>query len=180
MQKKFKCVDDTFDKLAAKHRTELENAKIKAIHEEFPYAQNGICAMIAAPGSGKTYQYLKLVAQQEQIFYDPFFEMVAISSTSNQFDKTVQTFRQAIRKSKLEAVKDEDLLKWLDEYIAKVLLYNTLMRYVNNGLKNPDDEMKRIINENGLRTPKKTIEFLSKKFAEFGWRTYPHRCFIDT
>jgi hypothetical protein len=134
--------------------------------------------MIAAPGTGKTYNYLKMIAQQEVLFEDPFFELVVISSTSDKFDKTVLTFKQAIRRSKLEAVKDEDLLKWLDEYIKKVLLYNTLMQFVNNGLKNPDEEMTRIINENGLRTPKKTIEFISKKFSELGWRTYPHRCLL--
>jgi uncharacterized protein YbcC (UPF0753/DUF2309 family) len=178
MQKKFRTVDDTFDKLAAKHKSELENAKIKAIHPDFPFAQNGICAMIGSMNAGKSYNYLKMVAQQEVLFDEPFFELVVICSTSDKFDKTVQTFRQAIRKSKLEAVQDSDLMRWLEEYIAKVLLYNTLMKFVNNGLKNPDEEMTRIINENSLRTPKKTIEFISKKFAELGWRTYPHRCLL--
>jgi hypothetical protein len=119
-----------------------------------------------------------MIAQQEVLYEEPFFELVAISSTSDKFDKTVLTFKQAIRKSKLEAVRDEDLLKWLQEYIDKVLLYNTLMKFVNNGLKNPDEEMTRIINENSLRTAKKTIEFISKKFAELGWKTYPHRCLL--
>jgi hypothetical protein len=178
LPKKFQQVDSTFEKLAAKHKSELENAKIKAIHPDFPFAQNGITAMIAAPGTGKTYNYLKMIAQQEVLYEEPFFELVAISSTSDKFDKTVLTFKQAIRKSKLEAVRDEDLLKWLQEYIDKVLLYNTLMKFVNNGLKNPDEEMTRIINENSLRTAKKTIEFISKKFAELGWKTYPHRCLL--
>jgi hypothetical protein len=178
MLKKFKKIDETFDKLAAKHRTELEHAKIKPIHADFPFAQNGICALIGSMNAGKSYNYRKMVAQQEQLFEDPFFELVVICSTSDKFDKTVQTFRQAIRKSKLEAVKDSDLMTWLEDYIAKVLLYNTLMKYVNNGLKNPDEEMMKLINENGLRTPKKVIEFISKKFTELGWRTYPHRCLL--
>jgi hypothetical protein len=178
MQKKFKGVDDTFDKLAAKHRTELEHAKIKAIHEEFPFAQNGICAMIGGMGLGKSYNYLKMIAKQEVIFNEPFFELVVICSTSDKFDKTVQTFRQAIRKSKLEAVKDSDLMTWFEGYKEKVMLYNTLMKFVNNGLRNPDEEMSRIINENGLRNYKKLLEFISKKFTEIGWRTYPHRCLL--
>jgi hypothetical protein len=52
------------------------------------------------------------------------------------------------------------------------------MKFVNNNLKDPDEEMSRIIQENSLRTPKKMIEFISKTFAELGWRTYPHRCLL--
>jgi hypothetical protein len=178
MQKKFKCVDDTFDKLAAKHRTELENAKIKAIHEEFPYAQNGICSFIAGMGKGKTFNYFKMIAKQEVLNEEPFFELVVLCSTCEKFDKTAMTFKQAIRKSKVIAVKDDELLKWFEEYKAKILLYNTLMKFVNNGLKNPDEEMTRIINENGLRNPKKLLEFISKKFTELGFKTYPHRCLL--
>jgi hypothetical protein len=134
--------------------------------------------MIGGMGLGKSFNYLKMIAQQEVLFEEPFFELVVICSTSDKFDKTGQTFRQAIRKSKLEAVQDSELMKWFEEYKNKVMLYNTLMKFVNNGLKNPDEEMTRIINENGLRNPKQLLEFISKKFTELGWRTYPHRCLL--
>ena len=99
-------------------------------------------------GFRKSYNCLKLIAKQEVLFKDPFYETVALCSTSGEFDKTTQTFKQAISKSKLIAIKDTELLTWLEEYMAKVLLYNNLTKFVNDGLKNPNEEMQKIINEN--------------------------------
>jgi hypothetical protein len=176
MQKRFKRVDDTFDKLASKHREELENAKIKPIHDEFLYAQNGICIMIAAPGTGKTYNYLKISNQQEELFAEPFFETIVICSTSGEFDKTVQVFRSAIKKSNLIAIGDDNLLNWLEEYKQKILAYNAIMKFVNNGLKNPCDRVKEIVR--GRNHPSKVVEIIGNKLKEIGWRTYPHRLLL--
>ena len=76
MKEKFKKVNDTFNKLAEKHKEDLENAMIKPIHPEFPFAQNGICAFIATMGSGKTYRCLKLIAQQEVLGEQPFLKQL--------------------------------------------------------------------------------------------------------
>ena len=47
------------------------------------------------------------------------------------------------------------------------------MRFVNNGLKNPDEEMQKIITDNNLYQTKKLIEFISKKLKEIGWKEDP-------
>ena len=94
----FNNVDKLFDKLGNKNKEELENAKIKPISNSYPFGQNGICAIIGVMNSGKTYNYLKLAAQQEGIFDEPFFETVVVCSTSGEFDKTMKTFRAAITK----------------------------------------------------------------------------------
>ena len=85
-------------------------------------------------GSGKSYNCLTLIAKQEVLFNEPFYETVALCSTSGEFDKTVKVFKEAIKKSKLIAIKDTDLLTWLEEYMGKVMLYNTLTKFVNDGL----------------------------------------------
>jgi hypothetical protein len=172
-------VNDTFNKLAKKNEFELKNALIEPIHQKFPFAKNGICAFIATVGSGKTYNYLKMVAIQENLFDEPYFETVAICSTSGEFDKTVQTFRAAIKKSKLISIKDEELLTWLDGYKPKILLYNTLRKFIKNDFKDPDEQMKTIIKENRLHTdPNRLLKFLSVKLSEIGFRTYPHRLLL--
>ena len=143
IDEKFRKIDERFDQLSLKYKDELENAKIKPIHEQYVFAQNGITAFIAGMGAGKSYNCLKLIAKQEVLFNNPFYETVAICSTSCEFDKTVKEFKEAILHSNLIAIKDTELLQWLEEYTSKVLLYNTLMRFVNNGLKNPDEEMQK-------------------------------------
>jgi F0F1-type ATP synthase beta subunit len=82
-----KSIDETFNKLARKNKEELENGKIKPIDTNFPFAQNGIWAMMGGMGKGKSYNYLKLIAKQEVMQENPFFETVVICSTSSEFDK---------------------------------------------------------------------------------------------
>ena len=129
-------------------------------------------------GSGKSYNCLKLIAKQEVLYNEPFYETVLFCSTSGEFYKTVKVFKEAIEKSKFLTIKDTDLLSWLEEYINKVTTYNILMNFVNKGLKNPDEDMQKIITDNNLHNPRKAIEFISKKLKEVGWKTYPHRLLL--
>ena len=72
LDREFEEIDKTFDKIMKEQKQELENAKIKPIHDKLPFAQNGITGLIAPPGSGKTFTYLKLICQQEVLNKDPF------------------------------------------------------------------------------------------------------------
>ena len=109
IEKAFRDIDEAFNKLAEKNKDELDAALIKPIHDRYPFAQNGICAMIASMGSGKSYNYLKAIAKQEVLDpKQPFYELVVICSTSAKFGKTVETYKQLIKKSKLVCVKDSE------------------------------------------------------------------------
>ena len=131
----FRKVEELFDKISDKNKKELGYAQLKPIDSKFAFAQNGITAMIAPVGSGKSYNYLKLMAKQENLFDEPFFELIVICSTSAKFDKTVITFKEAVKKSKIVPVKDSDLLEYLNEYMRRVFVYNTIMKFINGGLK---------------------------------------------
>ena len=52
------------------------------------------------------------------------------------------------------------------------------MRLVNNVLKNPDEDMQKIITDTNLHQNKKLIEFDSKKLTELGWKTNPYRLLL--
>jgi len=174
----FNNVDELFDKLGNKNKEELENAKIKPIHDLYPLAQNGICAMMAVPGTGKTRTYLNITSKQQGIFNKPFFETVVICSTSNEFDKTVKTFKEAIDNSELIAIKDTEIMEFIDQHIHKTMLYDSLINFINNDYKNPDENMERIIRENRLNKKEKLIEFISKTLIEIGWETHPSRMLL--
>lgn len=183
----FKKVDELFDRISKRNQEELGYAQLKPIDEKFPFAQNGITAMIAPVGSGKSYNYLKIMANQEQLFNEPFYELIVICSTSAKFDKTVMTFKEAIKKSKIVAIKDSDLLDYLNEYMSRVFVYNTIMKFINDGLvwDKMDEEMSELLlKHTGLHTfnsPKtisKAIKFIASTLKEFGWKTYPHRMLL--
>ena len=168
----FKKVDELFDKISKKNKEELGHAALKPIDNKFPYAQNGITAMVAPVGSGKSYNYLKLMAKQEGLFNEPFFELIVICSTSAKFDKTVQTFKEAIKKSKIVPVKDSDLLDYLNEYMHRIFIYNTIMKFVNDGLKwdKMEDEMAELFQKhtgitrfNSPKAVEKGIKWITSK-----------------
>ena len=182
VEEAFKLIDKQFDATQKKNKY-LKFALMTPIHEKYPYAQNGITAMIALVG----YNYLKLMAKQENLFNEPFYELIVICSTSSKFDKTVMTFREAIKKSKIVAVKDSDLLDYLNEYMNRVYVYNTIMRFINEGLKwdKMSEEMAELLLQHtGLRTfnsPKtiqKGIKFIASTLKELNWKTYPHRMLL--
>ena len=174
----FREIEDSFRKIGEKNKKELEAALIKPIHEKYPYAQNGICAMIASMGSGKSYNYLKSICQQEVLFDDPFYELVVICSTSAKFDKTVETYKPLIKKSKLVCVQDSDLLNWLNKYMRRILKYNAIIDFVNSGCKEPNEEMQRSFNKYRLIKLDKQIKYISEKLSKYQWKTYPHRCLL--
>ena len=178
LRERFEDIDKLFDKYAAKNKRELDNALIKPIHDKFLYAQNGICAMIAPMGSGKTYNYMKIMAKQEVIFDEPFYELIVICSTSNKFDKTVEAFKPIIKKSKIVAIKDEDLLLWLNKYIRRILKYNSINEYLDSKGKTANEEFKRLINKYKLNKPDKIMRYIVNKLSKYQWKTYPHRCLL--
>ena len=186
IEEKFKKIDELFEKIQSKNKFDLENAMIKPVHDKYPLAQNGIVGLIAPPGSGKSFTYLKLAAQQEQLFNEPFFELIVICSTSNKFDKTVEAYKDVIQKSKLVALKDSDLLSWLNKYMRRILKYNAMMKFIQSDFKEENEEMTRILNkhrfkQNGKQTEKQKyemIKYIANKLSKYGWRTFPHRCLL--
>ena len=179
IDKAFNEIENNFQKISEKNKIELEMALIKPIHEKYPYAQNGICAMIASMGSGKSYNYLKAIAKQEVLYPNqPFYELVVICSTSAKFDKTVETYKPLIHKSKLVCVKDSDLIFWLNKYMRRILKYNSMINYVNNGCKNPNEELQRLFEKRRLAKKDKQIKYISEKLIKYDWATYPHRCLL--
>lgn len=175
----FNEIEESFRKVSEKNKKELDAALIKPIHEKYPFAQNGICAMIASMGSGKSYNYLKAIAKQEVLDpHQPFYELVVICSTSAKFDKTVETYKPLIKRSKLVCVKDSDLIYWLNKYMRRILKYNSIVNYVYNGCKDPNDEMKRLMDKHRLVKKDKQIKYISEKLIKYDWSTYPHRCLL--
>ena len=186
IEERFKKIDELFEKIQSKNKVELENAMIKPVHDKYPLAQHGIVGLIAPPGSGKSFTYLKLAAQQEQLFNEPFFELIVICSTSNKFDKTVEAYKDVIKKSKIVALKDSDLLAWLNKYMRRILKYNAIMKYIQSDFKDENEEMTRILNkhrfkQNGKQTEKQKydmVKYIANKLSKYGWKTFPHRCLL--
>ena len=189
----FREIDQQFEQAQKKNKY-LKHALLKPIHDKYPYAQNGITAMIASMGSGKTYTYLKLMKQQEVLFDDAFYELIVICSTSNKFDATVNAFKGLIKKSKLVAIKDTDLLDFLNKYMRRVLKFNALNKFMDDptnysskrsASQGIDDEMQRVADKHGLKLQSKSakdvekvVKYITSKIEKYQWRTFPHRMLL--
>lgn len=173
----FNEINNTFEKLSRQNK-KLQWGMIEPIHEKFPFAQNGITAMIAPPGSGKSYNYIKFVAKQEVLFDEPYFELINICSTSSDFDMTVKTFKDAIKKSKVVATKDVDLLPWINKYLKRILKYNAINDCVLSKLKNVDEILQKSIDKHKLMKKEKLLKYCATKLSQYQWKTIPHRCLL--
>jgi hypothetical protein len=183
VDQKFAEIDKQFERTQKKNKY-LKHALLTPIHEKYPYAQNGITAMIASMGSGKTYTYLKLMKQQEVLFDDAFYELIVLCSTSNKFDATVNAFKPLITKSKLVAIKDTDLLEFLNKYMRRILKFNALNKYMKDS-KDVDEELERVAGKHHLKLdskkPKdveKVVKYVLGKLEKYNWRTFPHRMLL--
>lgn len=188
IDKAFADIETAFQRIGDKHKQELAEAQIKPIHDKYLFAQNGIAALIASMGSGKSYNYLKYVCKQEVLFDEPFYELVVICSTSAKFDKTVETYKQLIKKSKLVCVKDSDLLDWLNKYMRRILKYNSINDYVKSDFKLINEELQRLFAKHNLNAldertlskqkKEKRLKYITDKLVKYQWRTNPHRCLL--
>ena len=179
----FKDIDEQFDKVQKKNKY-LKYALLTPIHDKYPYAQNGITAMIASMGSGKTYTYLKLMKQQEVLFDDAFYELIVLCSTSNKFDATVNAFKGLITKSKLVPIKDTDLLEFLNKCMRRILKFNSLNKFMVDR-KDRDEELERVSEKHKLKLDskkpadiEKVVRYVTGKLQKYQWRTFPHRCLL--
>lgn len=189
-------IDEEFDKVQKKNKY-LKYSLMNPIHEKFPYAQNGITAMIAKMSSGKSYNYLKLMRKQEELFDDAVYELIVICSTSGKFDATTEAFQKLVKKSKVVHVKDSDLLDYLNKLMRRTLKFNELNKFMDSATKSTSrssatkstsqssDEMKRISEKHGLKLESKNVKDVSKvvkyitnKIEKYGWRTFPHRTLL--
>ena len=124
------------------------------------------------------------IAKQEVLDpHQPFYELVVICSTSAKFDKTVETYKTLIKKSKLVCVKDTDLLFWLNKYMRRILKYNAIIQFVNNGCKEPNEELSRCFDKHRLNnviknSKQKQLKYITDKLIKYDWKTYPHRCLL--
>ncbi len=177
INKAFNSIDKNFEKLSKSDL--LKEAFIEPFHEQFPLAKNGICAMIAPMGAGKSYTYTKLMAKQEVVFADePIFETIVICSTSADFDQTVRTFKTLVKKSKVVVVKDELLLEFLEAYMKRLLKHSAMMDYIDNELTKPNEEMTRLIKKHRLTNKQKQLKFIVNKLSKYNWSTSPHRMLL--
>ena len=184
----FASIERSFQQVGNKHKEELSEALIKPIHDKYPFAQNGITALIASMGSGKSYNYIKSVCKQEVLFDEPFYELVVICSTSSKFDKTVETYKDLIKKSKLVCVKDTELLDWLNKYMRRILKYNAINDHVKSKFKDIPEELDRVFRKHGLaaldekhlsrQKQEKRMKYITEKLVKYNWKTNPHRCLL--
>lgn len=178
LEKKFDEIDKVMEKNSRKNKFMLDNAKIEPIHPKFLWSSNGIIAYVATMGSGKSYSVMKTILQQETLQEEPYYELVAYCSTSNGFDQTVLAQKDSVKKSKLVFIKDSELLDWLNKYIRRVLKYNAIMKRLNSGLKQADEEYERLQTKHRLNKQKKELEYISRKLINYNWKTHPHRCLL--
>jgi hypothetical protein len=118
--------------IASKNKTELDSAKIVPLSDDWKFSTNGMYLLCAPPGCGKTRFIIKHILMCDKIARgQSYYSLICYSSTSQGFDRTLQTALDAkVIKCPLVQVKEQDLMQFLERHLKRKLKYYAMIDFL--------------------------------------------------
>ena len=155
-----------------KNKKEIDGALIKPLSESYPFSTNGIYFFIGKMGTGKSHSIWKHIFMAEQMFKQPYYDLILFCSTSGAMDKTSETFAKKI-KTPIKHVKEKHLMDVLKRHLRRKNKYYAMVRHILSKMKESSEEMDRIISKHGLEDIEDRIVYVATKIAKYGTSSYP-------
>ena len=165
-------VDDILEKIRKKNSKELSYALIKSLTKDYQFCTNGIYLFSGSMGAGKSYEIMRHILMSERLFDEPYYSLIVFCSTSGGLDKTVQTFLPQV-KTPIAFMPDTSLLPFLRRHIKIKKKYYAIVQFLNKNLKQPNDEMKRILTKHGLKKKENILKYIAEKLLKYNTTRYP-------
>ena len=165
-------VDQILEKIRKKNSKELSYALIKPLTKDYQFCTNGIYLFSGSMGAGKSYEIMRHILMSERLFDEPYYSLIVFCSTSGGLDKTVQTFLPQV-KTPIAFMPDTSLLPFLRRHIKIKKKYYAIVQFLNKNLKQPNDEMKRILTKHGLKKKENILKYIAEKLLKYNTTRYP-------
>jgi hypothetical protein len=160
-----------------KRHEEMDMEKIEPFSNECKFGKNGVWLFIGPQGSGKTHKLIQTILYTEMMDSKPFFNNIIFCSTSDEMDKTVDSFRKHI-KTKIQYVPVKDIFTRLEAHIKHKKKFYSMMKYVKSDGADSDKVMKKLATKHKLYTKRKTAKFIQHKVERYGHPNYPAHCLL--
>lgn len=129
-----KKVDEQMKKVVCKNKTDIDTVSIKSLFEGYNFDTIMLALFIGGMGSGKTYFIIRHILVTENILAKPYYNLICYCSTSDELDKTVDTFKKQI-KTPIIFIPPEQLMNFLQRHIKRKKKFYSMVKYINSGRK---------------------------------------------
>jgi hypothetical protein len=165
-------VNQFMNNIISKKAKTLSTEKIEPFSPECKYGKNGLILFIGKQGSGKSFKIMQTLLYTEMMNEQPYFNNVLFCSTSNENDKTVDTFKKHV-KTKIEYVNTENLMTRLQKHIEHKKKLNAIMEYINSKGNVINPLMEKLAEKHDLSNTYKTARYFQHKLTRYGNPNYP-------
>ena len=172
MTKVIKEVERLIKESLRKSEKELQEALIRPLAPDYPFATNGVYFLIGKMGSGKSHMIWKHIMITERLFKRPYYSEIILCSTSGKMDKTAEAFAGNV-KTKITYVKEDELMPLLERHLRRKSKYYSIAKHVLSNMKDSDEEMARIIDKHGLEDIEDRITYIAEKLQKYQTAQYP-------
>jgi hypothetical protein len=161
-----------------KRHEEMDMEKIEPFSDECKFGKNGVWLFIGPQGSGKTYKLMQTILFTDMMDPNkPFFNNIIFCSTSDELDKTVDSFKKHI-KTKIQYIAYGDIFKRLEEHIKHKKKFYAIIKWLRSNGQENDKVMKRLALKHKLYTHDKTAFYIRHKIERYGNPNYPAYCLL--
>jgi hypothetical protein len=111
-----KKVEELMAKALKKNKDDIEEALIKPISPEWPFATNGVYFFVGKMGSGKSYYIWKHIYITERLEKKGYYHQIIFCTTSGKLDQTADSFKKQV-KTPIKHVKEAHLIEYLSRHL---------------------------------------------------------------
>jgi hypothetical protein len=171
-------INSLMSSVLKKRSKEMDMEKIEPFSQECKFGKNGLWLFIGPQGSGKTYKLMQTILYTDMFNENkPFFNNIIFSSTSDEMDKTVDSFKKHI-KTKIQYIPHNEIFDRLEEHIKHKKKFYSMMKYIKSKGQDVDKVMKKLSLKHKLYTTNRAAEYIKHKVERYGHPQYPANCLL--
>jgi hypothetical protein len=160
-----------------KNKSDIDEALIKPISPEWPFASNGVYFFVGKMGSGKSYYLWKHIYVTERLDKHPYYAQIIFCTTSGKLDQTADSFKKNV-KTPIRHIKEKNLIAYLSKHLKWKAKYYSICRHVLSRFKRTDEKMAQLIKKHSLEDIRDRIDYIAEKLVKYGTTTFPFRTLL--
>jgi hypothetical protein len=144
------------------NKSDIAEALIKPISEEWPFATNGVYFFVGKMGSGKSYYIWKHIYVTERIQKGGYYQEIIFCTTSGKLDQTAEPLEKKV-KTPIKHIKEKHLIEYFTQHLKWKAKYYSICRHVISKFKRTDEKMEQLIEKHSLQDLRDRLDYIAEK-----------------
>jgi hypothetical protein len=172
-----KKVEDLMKRALSANKSDIDEALIKPISEEWPFSTNGVYFFVGKMGSGKSYYIWKHIYVTERIQKNGYYQEIIFCTTSGKLDQTAEPLRKNVR-TLIKHIREKHLISYLTQHLKWKSKYYSICRHVLSKFKRTDEKLEELIEKHSLQDIRDRLDYIAEKLCKYGTSEYPYRTLL--